>query len=305
MEIKELEIFLCVANARSLAKASKKLYMSPQGISKVIKKLETEVDSELFLRLAGGMELSETGDEFSKYAMEAVHAYNDMLSKIASIEMLRNKKIHLLSAYGVLRLVTPECVNRFKQVHPDFDFEYREYPDRIVEDYFSKKTGNVAFSIGPFDEEVLEIANVMELKSFPIKLLVYDTHPLASLSSVTINDLRGERLYIENRDFKINKIILDKCKEAGFSPDIAFETSGFSLCHKMVSAKKGISVTVDFMYDDMKESNLKMIPFAGEGFDWKISMLTRKEDKESYAVNTLRDFILDWMDMIDKGEFKR
>ena len=52
---------------------------------------------------------------------------------------------------------------------------------------------------------------------------------------------------------QFNHLIMKKCEEAGFQPDIAFQTSGFSLCHKMVKENKGISVTVDFVFDDMKE----------------------------------------------------
>ena len=78
---------------------------------------------------------------------------------------------------------------------------------------------------------------------------------------MSIRDLKGERLYIESSEFHIHQLILEKCRQAGFEPEIAFETSGFSLCHRMVQKNKGISVTVDFIFDDMGQGNTVMIPF--------------------------------------------
>ena len=50
MNIRDLNVFITVADTKNLTKASKLLYMTPQGISKVIKNLEAESDCELFQR---------------------------------------------------------------------------------------------------------------------------------------------------------------------------------------------------------------------------------------------------------------
>lgn len=50
MNIKDLEVFGTVAAEKNLSKASKLLYMTSQGISKVIKNIENECNCELFIR---------------------------------------------------------------------------------------------------------------------------------------------------------------------------------------------------------------------------------------------------------------
>ena len=64
MNIRDFNVFIVVAETKHLTKASKLLYMTPQGVSKVIKNLENECDCELFLRTGNGMELSECGKRF-------------------------------------------------------------------------------------------------------------------------------------------------------------------------------------------------------------------------------------------------
>ena len=87
------------------------------------------------------------------------------------------------------------------------------------------------------------------MESFPIKLLVNEKHPLSRRESVTINDIEGEPLYIESREFKIHDKIVNKCREAGFEPNIVFETSGFSLCHKIVEkGKQKVDKTSEFLF---------------------------------------------------------
>ena len=49
MDIHDLKIFLTIAQEGSVSKASKILYMTPQGTSKVLKNLETEMGCQLIL----------------------------------------------------------------------------------------------------------------------------------------------------------------------------------------------------------------------------------------------------------------
>ena len=136
-------------------------------------------------------------------------------------------------------------------------------------------------------------------------LLVHESHPLSTRSSVTIEDLKDQPLYIESSQFQIHHLIVNKCREAGFEPDIVFETSGFSLCHKMVKQNKGISVTVNFIYDDMKEDGIKQIPFEEHELRWNANMFTRKSESANPAVRLFQEHIQSWIQKLQTGEIMR
>lgn len=302
MNIRDLMLFQTIVKQKSITKASKLLYMTPQGLSKVIKNLENELGSKLLVRTAVGIELTESGQCLSEHADKITADYDELRKEILHIQQRSHGVVDLLSAYGILRLVTPECIVAFEKEYPEIEFHYREYPDRQVERLFEEGEGNVAFSIGDFDEKLYDIT---ELETFPVKLLVHESHPLSARTSVTIEALRREPLYIESREFKIHHMIKDRCRAAGFEPDIIFETSGFSLCHKMVKAGKGISVTVDFVFDDMQEKGLKLIPFSDGEYEWKMCMITRKGDKSCEAVDLFKQHIMKWIKMIEDGSITR
>lgn len=302
MTIKDLEYFQVTCREQSITKAAKLLYITPQGLSKTIKNLEYEFQTQLLNRSTAGITLTETGQYLYEHLPEVLDSYYAIYKNIQQIRQRENHEIDLLSAYGILRLVTPECITAFRKEHPEILLQYREYPDRQVERMLMAREGNVAFTIGPadpvqFDAELLE--------SFEMKLLVNKEHPLSRKASVTIEDLRDEPLYLESSEFYIHHLICKRCEEAGFAPNIVFETSGFSLCHKMVKRNRGISVVVDFMFDDMGDDSMCLIPFSDGEYQWSTYMLTRKDSEKSPDILLFQKHILDWMSGIKNGKIIR
>lgn len=75
MDIKDLKVFHTIAKEESIAKASRILYMTPQGISKIVKNLEAEMGCRLFTRNKSGMQLTESGRRFLEYADKDIEDY--------------------------------------------------------------------------------------------------------------------------------------------------------------------------------------------------------------------------------------
>lgn len=298
MNIKELQYFKVVCEQKSITKAASVLYMTPQGLSKVMKNIEAQLEASLLIRTGAGVQLTESGKYLYERLPEFLESYQSICSEIRCIEQRQNHEIDLLSAYGILRLVTPECIAQFKEEHPDIRFQYREYPDQEVVRRLVSGEGNVAFTVGDWEAKYL---NSTFMERFQIKLLVYREHPLSQRKSVAIQDLKGEPLYIESSEFHVQRLIVDRCRAAGFEPNIVFETSGFSLCHKMVSKKKGISVTVDFIFDDMKDENLVMIPFSDGEYCWDTYMLTRNGNTDNPDIQVFHDHVMKWISKVQKN----
>ena len=295
MTIKDLENFRTVCEKRSITKAARLLYITPQGLSKSIKNLESELHTQLLNRTTQGISLTETGDYLYQHLPDFLDSYYDIYTNIQKIQQTQNREIDLLSAYGILRLVSPECITDFRTNHPEITLRYREYPDKQVERLFREKEGNVAFTIGPSEPDGFHDFHAIKLESFAIKLLVNRNHPLSQKQYIEITDLKNQPLYLESSDFYIHYLIVEKCKAAGFSPNIVFETSGFSLCHKMVRKNKGISVVVDFVFDDMGDDSMVLLPFCDGNYEWTTYMLTRKDKDISPDILLFQKHVVKWM----------
>ena len=73
----------------------------------------------------------------------------------------------------------------------------------------------------------------------------------------------------------------------------------------MVRENKGISVTVDFVSDDMGNDGMVLIPFSDGTYEWKICMLTRKNEPVGNGVYIFQKHIKEWMDQIQSGHITR
>lgn len=303
MTIQELEYFKIICREKSITKAARQLYITPQGLSKTLKNLESELQTTLLNRNTSGVTLTETGQYLCDHLDTLLTDYYALRHGIREITQRQNHEIDLLSAYGILRLVTPDCITAFREKYPHISVHYREYPDKQVERLFAAQEGNVAFTIGPADFSPW-IATPLE--QFEVCLLVNRSHPLSKKTSVTIQDLKDEPINLESSEFQIHHMFMEKCRLAGFTPHIVFETSGFSLCHKMVRANKGVSLSLGFMFDDMSgDDTMVLIPFSDGSYPWETYMLTREKPAPDSDLKLFRDHILEWMNEIKSGKRSR
>lgn len=288
MTIKELEAYRVICSRGSLSKAAKELFITPQGLSRVLKNLEAELECTLVNRVASGLELTQSGVCLLEYAQKTTAEYDIMKEKIEDIQGSVHGSVELLMAYDVIRLLGPDCFEDFQRMYPKITFSCREYPDRIVEQQLAEGKGNSALSIGPFAGDLFCIHPLMRC---PLSLIVYEGHLLSKREAVTIEDLMEEPLCLENSSFKINEFVQRRCWLKGFEPNIVFESSSFDICYKMCRMKKGIAVVLDFVHEDMKTDGLVRIPFSDADMVLEIAFLTPKNKANEHAVEKLCSYL--------------
>ena len=110
MTIQELEYFKIICREKSITKAARQLYITPQGLSKTLKNLESELQTTLLNRNTSGVTLTETGQYLCDHLDTLLTDYYALRHGIREITQRQNHEIDLLSAYGILRLVTPDCI---------------------------------------------------------------------------------------------------------------------------------------------------------------------------------------------------
>ena len=288
MTIKELKDYLVICSKGSLSKAAKALFITPQGLSRVLKNLETELECTLVNRVASGLELTESGICLLEYAKMVTAEYDKMKEKIEDIQGSVHGSVDLLMAYDVIRLLGPDCFGGFQRMYPKISFSYREYPDRMVEQQLAEGQGNAALSIGPFAADLFHVQPLMHCR---LCLIVPEGHPLCGKPEVTVEDLIDEPLNLENSSFKINEVVQRKCWLKDFEPNIVFEASSFDICYKMCRMKKGIAVVPDFIHEDMKTDGLMKIPFADADMALEIALLTPKDRAAEYAIEKFCSYV--------------
>lgn len=79
MNIDYLYYFMDVAKTKSITRAAKLNFISPQGMSRAMNELEKELGCQLLVRFSNKLELSEAGEKIAPYISQTIESYSRLL----------------------------------------------------------------------------------------------------------------------------------------------------------------------------------------------------------------------------------
>ncbi|WP_347834551.1 LysR family transcriptional regulator [Gracilibacillus sp. JCM 18860] len=136
MDIKHLQYFLEVTKTRSFTQAADNLYITQPALSRIIKSLEDELNTSLFVRTRKKLLLTDAGGEV------LLHHAEEIAQKIEDLER-DLEELHTLNT-GHIRIGLPTVVNSFffskligafhTEYPPAITFEIEENGSKMIEE---------------------------------------------------------------------------------------------------------------------------------------------------------------------------
>jgi DNA-binding transcriptional LysR family regulator len=99
MNIKDLKCFEIVFKEKSINTAAKKLFISPQGLGKIIQKMEEECNTSFFTRTKNGLIPTESGRLFFERSREISSRMHQLQEEIRHLDN-NSKRFELDSQMG-------------------------------------------------------------------------------------------------------------------------------------------------------------------------------------------------------------
>lgn len=282
MNIKDLKCFEAVYRACSISGAARKLFITPQGLSKVIQSLENELNTVLFTRTAQGVKPTETASFLYSRSGDIIQRFEEIEHGIYQLE---NRKTVLRIGYacGVFNLLPFELILNFTRCCPDITVEWCEYANEEVQEMLETSRLEYGFIVGaPRDEAVIW----RKLAGSRVRLLVYEGHPLYDREIVHAGLLKNEKMILMNEHFHIYHDFMAACRNRGFIPQIGAKTADGTALYKLCRQHAGLAVIPEFMMEDFNLTHMRAIPFE-EDLRWDVYGVYRK-DNHSYE--TIRMF---------------
>ncbi|WP_081654832.1 LysR family transcriptional regulator [Megamonas hypermegale] len=295
MNLKDMNCFIVVCDKKSITAAAEILFLSPQALSKTIQKMEKEVDAELFIRSSNGVKMTAYGEILYNSAKNILNEYDDMVAKIRSLTMQNKGILRMASAFGILRFLTPEFINVFAQKNPQMHLEYMEFPDKYVLENIINKHCDIGLI--PYTEKNNELEYI-DLFKVEIFFITHKESDYYNCKEVSLKNVVTEPLIVENENFIIRQILLNLCYKEHIQPNIYFNTSGFSLSYKLCKEGKGNTISMDFIFEDMKDKSLRKIPFQEHPM-WNVAIVYRKDCFLSDNMKKLIQFSCEWCKILN------
>ncbi|OPF54584.1 hypothetical protein BH721_06860 [Clostridium baratii] len=282
MNIKDIRYFWRVYEERSINKAAKQLFITPQGLSKLINNLEEEFDTKLFIRSPKGMIPTESGN----YLYENCRPLLDKLEEIQiGLHKLKQKtpKLNIGFSCGALNVFDFQKLDEYKNLYKDIEVRWEESDNNTIKERVINGSLDIGFVIGNITNSNLWSK---ELYSKKLNAIVYEGHALYEKDTLSIYDLKNESLITLNEKFYCYHSLIQRCHDFSFTPSISIKTMESQLIYEFCKQHLGIGIDVNIhkIYENYK--SLKLIEIH-DSIPWNICMIVRDNRKEENPIKQM------------------
>ena len=286
MNIRDLVFFIKVYECRSISIASEKLFISAQGLSNVISRLEQELGCSLFNRDRAGSVPTACGDTFYKYAVSAKLEYERMITEIEHLSRAEKGVIRVGYSFGVMSGLTMNITQEFQKKYPKYELDFAEMPDKIVEELVLSGELDIGFAAyvdrDKFEYELMSESEILFVPKKDSRF--YDRE------SVSVREIADEPLTLRNRNFATTRIMMNEFEKCGVEPEIMLNTGGILRSLKLRKDSMANTVIIDSVAAQIESDEMRTIPFTEE-LKWPLYIITKKGRGRSKAVDRFISFV--------------
>ncbi|KXG10776.1 HTH-type transcriptional regulator GltC [Anoxybacillus sp. P3H1B] len=298
MELRQLKYFVEVAKREHVSETAEVLHVAQSAISRQIANLEAELGVQLFERDGRNVRLTPVGRYFLPHAETVLRAVDHAKQQIDEYLDPEQGTIKIGFPSSLASHTMPMVISAFKERHPNVKFHLRQGSYRFLIEAVKKREIDLAF-LGPVPTEEKGIKKeILFIESFAV--LLPQNHRFAKKESLLLNELRHEPFVTFPAGYILHKIVLDACKQAGFSPIISSEGEDLDAIKGLVSA--GIGVTLlpeNTFYDTMPRFTVK-IPISMPDVKRNVGIILSDYHEPAPSVKVFYEFVKQFFSVLER-----
>jgi DNA-binding transcriptional LysR family regulator len=188
LDPRQLQAFLAIVDQGSLGRAAAKLHLSQPALSRIVKRMETQLRVPLFERRATGMELTSFGQALLPYATHLTHEANLALEEINQRLGLGRGLVRIGTVASAAIVVLPGVLDQMLAKWPNLQIEIVEaVEDKLAGDLAKNDIDVVLSGPIPENDDVMKVgAHRFTDRSVVIAAA---SHPLAQRARVPLNQV--------------------------------------------------------------------------------------------------------------------
>ena len=261
--LRQLEYFIAVGEAGSIALAADKVNVTAPSMSSAIAQLEAGFGVQLFTRRhSQGSVLTPTGERFIEQAravIEAADKLNDM-ANIYTGSVRGSLRVGCMRTF--VQVMVPQLRRSFEDKYENVDFGQVELDQAQIFDALRSSRIDVALT---YDLSLPSDIDFQPLRSLPPYVMVDVAHPLASRRQVSTGDLVDHDMVLLDLPHS-SDYFLSLFRALGRRPRIAERTAEVSVQRSLVANGFGFGISNMRTVTDsaMDGKPLKFIPLESE-----------------------------------------
>lgn len=239
MQIDHLRYFIALEQCKSINKTSRTLHTTPQNVSRILKNLENEMQTDLFFRTADGITLTQAGIHFLQFAKTTIYQLDRLQTNIIFQKAKKNQRseVTIFSTNVINEIIFNDILVAFAHEYPDIIVnnilvDWKEGYKKIVQ-----TPSSLAFLLYLPEENILEGFDIVPAIQAHNVAIMSKNHPLAQNNHLFFKQLVGHKLIVLTRE-NLHDTELIQLLEQFHIPeqDMLITVSGsLSSCYRMAA----------------------------------------------------------------------
>lgn len=241
MELKDLTVFMAVADVSGFRRAAAKLGVRQSMISKRVRALEDELGVSLFERHRAGVRLTHAGRDFLDRTRHVLADIDHATRTARSAGVAAEGRLAIGLITSISQGFQRELIARSRQTSPEVRVELREGERSDLLSRLKDRRLDLALVTGEVDPVH---GDSTAMWSEPVYVALSAQHPRASAAHLGWEDLRGERFIVGQSEPgpEIHEQIVRRLADLGKHPDVERHAVGRETLINMVGLGFGITM---------------------------------------------------------------
>lgn len=284
MDVRDLQVFLSVANHLNFTRAGEEVHLSQPSVSVRIRQLEHDLGSKLFEQLGKKVVLTEAGQLLIPYATRVIAAMDDARHAIDELKGLERGSLRIGASTTAGMYLIPRAIAQFKQRYPKIEFHLAVKDTQQIEEGVIRNEFDFGFVGGHL---VGDEVDVLPWLTDQIVLIAAPKHPLTRKKSVKTHDLRKERFILREPGSATRAAILSHFQKSDLEIDTVMEMENPESVKTAVQSALGIAFISKFAVEtELKAKSLVVVRVQGLDIHRELKIVYRKDKHLGRAAQT-------------------
>lgn len=247
MNFYELQAFVTLSDTLHFGNTASKLNMSPSALSRIISRLEDEMQAILIDRNNRQVVLTEQGKLFYKFASDSIQKKKTLSDQISGSNEQISGTLHIYASVTACYSILPDFLKHFSEKYPDIHFSVETGdPAGAIE---AVKQGRAALAVGAIPENGLSMMNTVSVLQTPLVYAAAKNGPYTQIDGSPQDLVSSVPLILPKTGIARNRF--DKwTKSRNVKPTIAAETEGNEAILALVQLGLGIGLVPQIVLEN-------------------------------------------------------
>lgn len=291
MDIKQLQYFYTLCQRKNISITAGMHYISQQGLSASIKKLESELGIPLFTRDGHGTYPNEYAQQLLPHVKNLLESYEEIQEIAKNSKAKISGTVEIAADLMLLDYIPQGTEAKLNETFPNLTYHIRSADDKSAMDALLKENADLAVISGPVNRRVFQST---ELHRFPYVAVINRQDSLYTEDTLCLKDLIGHQIVLPSLETNMHTNICQKCKEQNIELDIKFLASNIQhLMYLCDSTEPTIGIISSFYCSSILPRDFKILPIEEPNLYFTIEIVSERSRPLSQAAVCFRDWIID------------